>query len=131
MAFTYDPSTTRGKVRMYIPDRLVDSAVFSDGEIDAFLSLYSEDPGKIFLAAADALEVIATDEALVLKVISNNGLSTNGASLANSLMQRSARMREKGESIMDDDFCGFDIAEYSDTPSQAMEFLTKEAIRNG
>lgn len=131
MTFTYDPSTSRGKVRLYIPDRIEASAVFNDDEIDAFLGVYSGEPGAIYLAAADALEVIATDEALVLKVINSNGISTNGASLANSLLQRSARLREKGEAILDDDFCGFDIAENADNPAQASEFLTKEAQRDG
>lgn len=131
MAFTYDLTTSRGKVRLHIPDRVEADAMFTDEEIDAFLSPYSDEPGKVFLAAADAVEDIATNEALILKVISHNGLSTNGASLANSLLQRSARLRERGESMIDDDFCGFEIAEQADTVPQALEFLTKETLRNG
>lgn len=64
MAFTYDVTTSRGKVRRLIGD--VDTAVaanqvFTDDEIDAFLSLSSSD---LFDAAAMALEAMAADQAL-------------------------------------------------------------------
>lgn len=131
MTYTYDVATNRGKVRLLIPDRIEADAVFTDAEIDAYLSMYAGEPGTVHLAAAEALETLASDEALVLKVISTNGLSTNGAAVANSLLQRSARLRAKGEAMLDDGFCGFDIAEFADSPTQAAENVIKGALRDG
>ena len=78
MAFTYDPSTSRGRVRLMIPDRRPDEAIFSDVEIDTFLNIEGD---SIKRAAALALETIAADEALVQKVMTRLDLSTNGAAI--------------------------------------------------
>lgn len=53
MACTYDITTNRGKVRLIIGDTSTTACVFSDAEIDVFLSINSS---NINLAAADALE---------------------------------------------------------------------------
>ena len=52
MACTYDITTNRGKVRLIIGDTSTITGVFSDLEIDTFLSMHS---GNINLAAAEAL----------------------------------------------------------------------------
>ena len=52
MACTYDITTNRGKVRLIIGDTSTTACIFSDAEIDIFLSMNS---GNINLAAADAL----------------------------------------------------------------------------
>ena len=52
MACTYDITTDRGKVRLIIGDVSTTSCIFSDLEIDTFLSMHS---GNINLAAAEAL----------------------------------------------------------------------------
>jgi hypothetical protein len=38
MAVTYDPSTSRGKVRQMLADTATESAQFTDAEVDAWLS---------------------------------------------------------------------------------------------
>jgi len=53
MACTYDVTTDRGKVRLIIGDTSITDCVFSDVEIDYFLTANSS---NINLAAADALE---------------------------------------------------------------------------
>ena len=61
MAFTFDPTTARGKVRLLISDTDDVTAlnqVFNDAEIDAFLALESN---EIFAAAATALESMAAN----------------------------------------------------------------------
>lgn len=93
MTFTYDPLTTLGKTRLYAQDTAVANAIFSDAEIQSFLDINAQ---NVFLAAADALDIIAANQAYVLKVISNNGLSTNGASVASSLQATARVWREKG-----------------------------------
>lgn len=94
MTFTYDVTTARGKVRLYAQDTVTANAIFSDEEIDAFLTINGQ---NVFLSAADALEIIAANQAYVLKVISNNGLSTNGPAVASSLQATARMLREKAQ----------------------------------
>lgn len=64
MAFTFNPSTDRGKVRLYIGDytdgTLNTDYFFSDASIDALLEQNSDD---IWLAAADGCRVQAARNA--------------------------------------------------------------------
>ena len=103
MTFTYDPTTTLGKVRKYAQDTgsrdslgntviNTANAIFTDVEIQGFLDDNSSD---VYAAAADALEIIAANQAYVLKVISNNGLSTNGPAVAAALRETARQWREK------------------------------------
>ncbi len=103
MTFTYDVSTARGKVRLMIPDRDADNAIFDDDEIDAFLSLESQD---VRLATALALETIASDQALTLKVVRLLDVQTDGAKVSQALLARAAELRRQVE--MDG---SFDVAE--------------------
>jgi hypothetical protein len=121
VAFTYDPSTDRGKVRMLITDRNEAKAIFTDAEIDAFLEL--EDQG-VRRAAAAALETIATDQALVLKVITTLDLQTDGAKLSDSLLKRARALRDT-----DDELGGFDYAEMPESIFSQRERLDKQALR--
>jgi len=54
MAFTYEPSTDRGKVRLLCYDIQSGVSVFSDAGIDAFLEMNSD---SIWLAGAEACRV--------------------------------------------------------------------------
>lgn len=63
MAFTYDPTTNRGKVRLRIGDTNTSDAtlqIFTDAEIDAFLTMKSS---NVAAAAASACRAIAADSA--------------------------------------------------------------------
>ena len=62
MACTYDITTDRGKVRLIINDTALVGCIFSDLEIDTFLSMHS---GSINLAAAEALGAWAAKYALL------------------------------------------------------------------
>ena len=57
MAFTYDITTDRGKVRLLIGDTDAADYQFEDDEIDAFLTLASS---SLLLAASYALEAWAS-----------------------------------------------------------------------
>ena len=92
MTFTYLLTTPIGKVRLNCQDTKVDNAIFEDDEIQAFLDQNNQ---SIFLAAADALDTIASNQSYVLKVISNNGLSTNGPAVASDLRMHARTLREK------------------------------------
>jgi len=91
VGFTYDLTTSAGKVRLLIPDTSATSYVFDDDEIDAFVSLETD----VRRSAALALETIASSEALTLKVIRLLDLQTDGAKVAESLMKRAATLRQQ------------------------------------
>ncbi len=60
--FTYDPTTSRGRVRLLLADTDTANAnlqIFSDAEIDAFLSL---EGGEVYAAAAAGAESIAASK---------------------------------------------------------------------
>lgn len=88
---TYDPATPSGQVRLLINDTSGDS-VFEDADIAGFLALEGQNVKR---AAAQAIDVIADDEALIAKVITVEGASTNGPAVAAALRARSAALREQ------------------------------------
>lgn len=110
-----DYSTAIGRVRALIPDiEKVDwerdgnaSYIFSDNHITGLLALYGAEPGtcatavttaltaKIRHAAADAVEAIATSEALISKVVKTEDLQTDGAKTANALLGRAGLLRRQ------------------------------------
>lgn len=59
MAFTYDVSTDRGKVRLLLADTDSNDYIWEDAEIDAFLNLASD---SVYGAAALALRSLAADK---------------------------------------------------------------------
>jgi hypothetical protein len=88
----------RDKVRLLITDTNPEKLIFTNVEIDQFLVMEDND---VKLAAATALDTIATNEALVLKVIDLLDLSTDGARLAETLMKRADKLREQGNEEFD------------------------------
>jgi hypothetical protein len=113
LTFTYDLTTSRGKVRLYAQDTVTANAIFIDDEIDAFLTANSD---NVYLAAADALDIIAANQAYVLKVITNNGLSTNGASVAAALRETAKTWRDKALSGLGSSSSGIAIVPNADDP---------------
>jgi len=73
MAFTYDPATPNGQVRLLIADTDYSVYLFEDAEISAFLTMAQ---GSAFLAAATAYETLARSRAKLAKVISQNSFRT-------------------------------------------------------
>lgn len=97
-----------GRVRKYIPDlvQLEDpkdpasepSYYFSDLEILGYLSEFASDPEKanrweVRYAAADAIDALANNEALVLKKIKTEDLETDGPATANALRAGARSLR--------------------------------------
>jgi hypothetical protein len=117
---SYDPATPAGQVRLLINDTRGNDPVFSDAEILGFLGLEN---GNIKRAAAQALDVIADDEALTGKVISSEGKSTNGPAVAASLRARATTLREQAlyDLTLDDDEAFFQIVPM--TPSVTVDIL--------
>jgi len=107
-----DYTTAVGQVRLLVPDveQLGDLAVptnpvsyiFSDPQIQAFLTLYSNNVKR---AAAQAKLVLATSEALINKVIRTDDLATDGAKLAQELRaQAQMLMAEADKDDLEDSY---------------------------
>lgn len=128
MTFTLDLSQDRGKVRLLIPDRDSVNPLFQDDEIDAFLGIEDDEPK---LAAALALEVCASDNTLVLKVIRLLDLSTDGPAVAGALMKRADALRQQvaDEVVLDELDSQWDIAEMVTNNFSARERIEDEFLR--
>lgn len=100
-------ATAIDKVRLLIADVDTDNPVFVDEQIDTFLDI---NDGNIRLAAADALDAIATSEVLVSKVIRTQDLQTDGAKVAAELRARAAQLRQLARDEAEPDV--FDITNF-------------------
>lgn len=87
-----DATTPDGQVRLLINDST--GVVFNSDEITALLAL---EDGNVKRAAAQALDIIADDEALTSKVIRTQDLTTDGAKVADSLRKRAAALRAQAD----------------------------------
>lgn len=130
MAFTYDITTDTGKMRAIIPDtNATGSHLFEDAELAAFLAI---EGNSVKRGAALAVETIATNEALVLKVIKLLDLTTDGAKLSDALLKRAALLRQQAN---DEEFAvsggAFDVAEQVFDDFTARERLRKQLQRLG
>lgn len=127
MAFTYDPTTDRGQVRLRIYDTDTVNAnrqIFTDAEIDAFLTLNTD---IVILAAADALTTMAASQVFRLKVMKNMDLALDGASVARELRMQAQALRDWWGEFGDGDFTGMiDWAEYTDTVFAKRERVIKQ-----
>jgi hypothetical protein len=128
MTFTYNLSTDIGKVRLLIPDREIDSPLFQDDEITAFLTI--ED--GVQRAAALALETIASDQVMTLKVMRLLDMTTDGQKVSQALLERSGKLREQADQADADEEGGlFDVAEMVVDVFTERERILKQAIING
>ena len=99
-----DYTTAVGQVRLLIPDveQLGDLAnptnpvayIFSDPQIQAFLSLYSNNVKR---AAAQAKLVLSTSEALINKVIRTYDFQTDGAKLGAELRAQAQALQAEAD----------------------------------
>ena len=95
--------SSESQVRLLIAD--TDRDIFEDGEIKSFLTI---NDGSIKRAAADALDTIASSEALLSKKISTQDRSTDGPAVADALRKHAdalrARAKEEEDVVEDDAF---------------------------
>lgn len=107
----YDVTTTIGKIRLNTFGDDTDKPIFTDEELQAF---YDQEHSNVKLAAARVLNVVASRQAYILKVITNLGLTTNGAALAAEFRAQAKQLRDEAATdaqVSTDDDTGFDIAE--------------------
>lgn len=111
---------------MLIPDRDTDAPFYTDAEVTAFLSL---EGGSVRRAAAMALETMASDQAMVLKVIRLMDLSTDGAKTADALRASAARLRQQADVADAASGATFDWAEMILTPFNSDEQAVNDLLR--
>lgn len=128
MAFTYDLSTDRGKVRLLCTDSVLAYEIFADTEIDAFLTMESSNVKK---SAALALETIASSEVLVQKRIKLLDLSTDGPAESAELLKRAGLLRAQAEADEDGEYSPFDFAELVYDDFSLRERIIDEALEDG
>lgn len=81
-------------IRLLISDTDPANQTFTDTELGVFLDL---EAGSVRRGAAQALDTIASNEALVSKVITTQDLSTDGAKLAQALQSRAESLRAQDD----------------------------------
>lgn len=123
MTWTYDVSTDVGKVRLRVSDTQATRPVMDDEDYEAFLSMASN---SIPLAAAMALETIAVNEILCLKIVNLMGaVVTDAASAAKQLNALAKTLREEHASNATADSPGFVSIEMVDDFLQRREKYAK------
>lgn len=126
MTFTADFSTDTGKVRLLIPDRVAENAVFTDEEIAALLVIETD----IRRAAALGLETIASDTAATLRTTETLGLKVDGTKASAELLKRAATLRTQALESESREGGLFDIAEMGFEPFGTRELLYNELLRD-
>lgn len=110
------PSSEQRQVRLLISDTDPANRFFSTLEIDDFLSMNTANARR---AAAQALDTMAANEAMVSKKIRTQDLSTDGPAVAEALRKLAAELRRQADAGEgDEEVSGFEIAEFEPYPSR-------------
>ena len=132
MSFTYDLSTDRGKVRLLIQDTdtvTVANQFYEDDEIDTFITLAGNLEGdSVFNASAVALESWASNQVLILKVVTLLDVETDGAKVSAEMRARAASLR--ADAITSSSDAGFEVAELALGHFSWSEQTINEALRD-
>lgn len=112
-----DFTTPTGRVRLLIADVDETNLVLTDDMITGYLGMHTG-AGQARRAAADALDAIATSEALISKVIRTQDVATDGAKVADVLRRQAAALRTQADDEDDsaDDDSGISVLEFSPYP---------------
>lgn len=126
MAYDENSGLPRDTVRLLIADTDTSAPVFTDVQVEQFLALEGD---SVFLGAALALETIAVNEALVLKVIQTLDLKTDGAKLAAELRARAKDLRGRVAADLVDGDDDFAVAELADPVFGYRDVLDRAFLR--
>lgn len=126
MSFTYDPTTNIGRVRRTIPDKDESNAFWTDAEIESFLA---DEDNSWRRATALALETMASDDLLVLKVVKVQNIETNTDRMMLALLKRAQKLRD--DAVVEEANAGdaFEVAEVIVTDFQLRERIMGQALR--
>ena len=107
MAIDYGTDVGRVRLPIAAPDEA--NQILDDPQISGFLAL---EGGNVKLAAAQALDAIASSEALISKKITVDGQSTDGPSVAKELRERASGLRTQVDEGVADDTVGLAIVDF-------------------
>jgi hypothetical protein len=125
MTATYDPATDIGFMRLTCTDTDTDDPILQDEEYSAFLARES---GNVDLGSARALDSMASNEAMINKIITHNGLTIDGVSVSRELRKHAESLRK---SAKENDVTGeFAIAGMVTTQFSLRDQLMNEAARH-
>lgn len=123
--FPPDPESDVGLCRVLIPDAEQHkdpqfpaepaSYMYEDWQITAFLKLNGD---KIKAAAADAIDALATNEAMVSKKIRTEDLQTDGPAVANAMRLHATALRaaQAREDLAEDMLDSFNVIDFIQSP---------------
>lgn len=94
-----DYTTPIGQVRLIIGDLDLANQIFGDTELEGFLSITRD---SVKRAAAEALDTIASSEALISKKITTQDRSSDGPAVADALRKHAASLRSRAREEEDD-----------------------------
>lgn len=103
MAFTYNPATDLGKVRLLIMDTVDLGHTFEDDELQALLDLEDQ---SIRYAAADALVSLSANKSRLAQKIKVLDIDVDTRDAAKSLLDLAEKLRDQ-----EDNSGSFEIAE--------------------
>lgn len=83
-----------GRVRLLTADFTEGAFILTDAHLQGYLDL---NDGSVYLAAADALDAMATSEVLLSKVIRTQDLATDGTKVAADLRGKAVALRAKAD----------------------------------
>jgi hypothetical protein len=106
-----DYGSSVGQVRLLIPDTDETALLLTDEQIKTLVGL---EGGNVKLATAQALDLIASSEALVSKVIRTQDVQTDGAKVAAELRARASELRRQVAEGEGDDTVGFGVVDFID-----------------
>lgn len=128
VGFTLDETTDIGAVRMLIQDIDAEQALFSDNAITRLLNMNGND---IRLAAAAALDIMASNQVMILKVVRTLDLSTDGAAVARALREHAKQLREDAANADAGEEGGlFDYAEMVTNAFTARQRVNNQFLRD-
>lgn len=127
MPFTTDLNTDIGIVRLRIGDLTEATAIFTDDQITAFLTVESD----TWRASAAALERMALDQILLLKVVKILPMSVDGSKVAETMLKIAARYRDTALSLDGSSGDLWDSAEIASTAWSAERIIWNDVLRYG
>ncbi|HEY2086252.1 MAG TPA: hypothetical protein VGH54_09535 [Mycobacterium sp.] len=107
------PTPEQRQVRLLISDTDPGNRFFSTSEIEDFLTLNAQ---SVRRSAAQALDTIASNEAMVSKKIRTQDLQTDGPAVAAALRAQATELRRQADDGEEGTDTGFEIAEYEPYP---------------
>jgi hypothetical protein len=123
-----DPATPVGLTRILAADFDENNITFQDETYTALLGLNGQ---SVRLAAAQAIDVMALNEVLVLKVIKMLDLNTDGSKVATAMKVQADELRRQ-EYEGSGDFSGFfDYTELVEDSFTARQRVISQWLRTG